>query len=88
MHNNTDLTSIPNVGDATAGDLRRIGILTVDDLKNADAVQLFEMLCTVDATQHDPCTLDIFLSAVDYATNGISKPWWGYTELRKTLYKK
>lgn len=87
MKDTSELTSIPNVGKATAGDLERIGIASLNDLKGADAVQLFEKLCTIDGKQHDPCTLDIFLSAIDYVTNGESKPWWEYSELRKTLYK-
>lgn len=87
MNNKIDLAIIPNVGKQTAIDLKRVGIQSVDDLKNADAVQLFEQLCALDSKRHDPCTLDIFFSAVDYATNGTSKPWWQYTDLRKTLYK-
>ena len=87
MSNSTDLTRILNVGIANAGDFQRIGVHSIDDLKNADAMLLFKRLCAVDGARHDPCTLDVFMSAVDYATNGTSKPWWEYTELRKTLYE-
>ncbi len=80
------LEGIPNVGEATARDLRRVGVNSVTDLVDADAIHLFDKLCELDGVQHDPCTLDIFFSAVDYATNGAIKPWWKYTELRKKLY--
>ncbi|MBP6037828.1 MAG: mitomycin resistance protein [Candidatus Saccharimonas sp.] len=74
MVNVSNLTTIPNVGEATARDLNRIGIFKVSDLKAADEVGLFETLCEIDGVKHDPCTLDVFMSAVDYVTNGTSKP--------------
>lgn len=48
MVNVSNLTTIPNVGEATARDLNRIGIFKVSDLKAADEVGLFETLCEID----------------------------------------
>ncbi len=77
-----ELTTIPNVGPKVAARLRRLGIERVEDLKGADAEELFERTCTMEQRREDPCLLDTFHAAVDYATTGESRPWWEYSRDR------
>lgn len=78
-----DLCSIPNVGPAIARKLARLEIATVDDLRGQDGEELFERLCALDGQRHDPCLLDTFVAAVDYAEGGPPRPWWEYSRERK-----
>ena len=32
--------------------------------------------------RQDPCLLDTFTAAVDFATNGPARPWWEYSRER------
>ena len=56
------LTDLPNVGPATAGDLRLLGIDTPPQLVGRDAWALYAELCLITQQQHDPCVIDVFLS--------------------------
>ena len=78
-----DLTAIPNVGPAIARKLRALDIASADDLRGRDAEELFERLCTKDGRRHDPCLLDTFVAAVDYANGAPARPWWEYSRERK-----
>jgi len=78
-----DLRSIPNVGPAIARKLQRLDIATADDLRGQNGEELFERRCTLDGHRHDPCLLDTFVAAVDYAEGGPPRPWWEYSRERK-----
>jgi hypothetical protein len=77
------LTSMPNVGPAIAGKLRRLGATRPEDLRGQDAETLFERLCALDGRRHDPCLLDTFTAAVAYAEGGPPRPWWEFSRERK-----
>jgi pathogenicity locus Cdd1 protein len=77
-----DLTSMPNIGPKVAAKLRRLGINAPEDLRGQDGEDLFERLCAIDGRRHDPCLLDTFLAAVDYADGGPARPWWEYSRER------
>ncbi len=77
------LEQIPNIGPSIAADLRRIGIHQAADLQGRQAWELYERLCEVDCCRHDPCVLDVFLSAVDFVQGSPARPWWKYTPQRK-----
>lgn len=79
----SELQTIPNVGPAVARMLERLDIATVADLSGCDGEELFERLCTLDAQRHDPCLLDTFVAAVDYANGAPPRPWWEYSRERK-----
>jgi hypothetical protein len=77
-----DLTSLPNIGPKVAAKLRRLGIETPEDLQGEDGDELFERLCAMDGQRHDPCLLDTFVAAVDYANGAPARPWWEYSRER------
>ena len=79
------LEDLPNIGPAMAGDLRRIGVATPDDLAGRDPVGLYEHLCQAAGTRQDPCVLDVFMSVVSFMDGGPALPWWAFTERRKRL---
>ena len=76
------LSDLPNVGKAVAEDLALLGITQPQDLAGQDA---YEILCSLTATRHDPCMIDIFLSLVDFMQGNEPKLWWHFTEQRKAF---
>ncbi len=79
----TKLEEVPNIGPAIAGDLRRVGVATPQDLRGKDPYALYDELNRVTGQRHDPCVLDVFLAAVRYMEGAPAKPWWAYTAERK-----
>ncbi len=77
------LQKIPNIGPAMADDLLRLGIVDPVDLVERDPDQMYDELCRIDGTRHDPCVRDVFASAVDFARGGPAQPWWAFTPERK-----
>jgi hypothetical protein len=77
------LEDIPNVGVSIAGDLRRLGMRSPDDLPGRDPYALYDELCRITRKRHDPCLLDTFIAAVRYMEGGPKKPWWQFTAERK-----
>ena len=77
------LGDLMNVGPATLKDLSVLGIGSVGDLATQDAFEMHERLCRLTGQHHDPCMIDVFLSAVDQARGGKARAWWHYTALRK-----
>ena len=82
------LEDIPNIGTSIAKDPRGIGVITPEQLKDKDGVELYLKLNAVTGVRHDPCVADVFLAAVDFMNGGAAKPWWSYTAQRKKLLKK
>ncbi|MBY0416235.1 MAG: helix-hairpin-helix domain-containing protein [Bdellovibrionales bacterium] len=81
------LTDIPNVGPATAKDFNLLGIEKPNDLVGKDPINLFKKLCKVTGVEHDPCTADIFMSAVSFMDGEGPRDWWEFTEERKRILK-
>ena len=65
----TDLRKIPGVGERTKDSLINIGIRSVEDLKDKDPLELYEMDCQVKGFKEDRCQLYLFRMAVYYASN-------------------
>ena len=74
---------IPNVGKAIEKDFVLIGLKEPIELISKDAYQMYSDLCNVTHKQHDPCVIDVFLSAVSYMEGGPPKKWWEFTKERK-----
>jgi hypothetical protein len=77
-----DLTSIPNIGPKLAAKLRRLGIEAPEDLRGRDPEELYERLGLLEGRRADPCVLDTFCAAVDFANGGPARPWWEYSRER------
>ena len=74
---------IPNVGVAIEKDFFILGIKQPIELISKDPYQMYNDLCKVTHTRHDPCVIDVFLSAVSYMKGGSPKKWWEFTKERK-----
>ena len=74
---------IPNVGKAIAKDFLLIGIKDPIELAGRDPYKLYEKLCICTATKHDPCVIDVFISAVKFMEGGPARKWWEFTAERK-----
>lgn len=81
------LEDLPNVGPATAADLRLLGVTHPGELVGRDPVALYDALCAATGVRHDPCVLDVFLSVVRYMEGAPALPWWRYTAERKRLMR-
>ena len=77
------LEEIPNVGPSIAANLRRLGVARPADLLGRDPYALYDSLCDVTGTRHDPCVLDTFIAAVRFMEGAPPHPWWHYTPERK-----
>src|SRR5690606_9078122 len=77
------LSDIPNIGPAMVADFRDIGIERPAQLRGKDPYALYERLCTLTGTRHDPCVIDTFISAVRFMEGAPPRPWWHYTPERK-----
>jgi hypothetical protein len=75
------LTAIPGVGKSIAGDLRNIGILSVNDLKGKNPEALYELSNKYTGVIQDRCLLYVFRCAVYFANGGRSPEklkWWNW----------
>ena len=77
------LQTLPNVGPATAADLLRLGVSSVDDLSRRDPKELYERISALDGVRHDPCVLDTYAAAIHAARTGEAVPWWEFSDARK-----
>ena len=77
------LLNIPNVGPATASDLRKLGIGRPNDLHGRDPRALYTRLCHLNGQLHDPCVEDVFAAAIHFVETGESLKWWVFSRKRK-----
>jgi len=78
-----DFQKIPNVGKATVKDFILLGINEPFELVGRDPYQMYNDLCLITNQRHDPCVIDVFISAVRYMEGGAAKKWWEFTLERK-----
>ena len=77
------LTDLPNIGKASAADLRLLGIETPAQLLGRNPYEMYQTLCDKTGQRHDPCMLDVFISITRFMAGDDPQPWWLYTEERK-----
>lgn len=77
------LTDLPNIGPALAADLRLLGIDAPAGLIGQDPHELYERLCILTATRHDPCVLDVFIAITRFMAGEPPRAWWEFTAERK-----
>jgi hypothetical protein len=79
----TRLEQLRNVGPSIAANLRQVGVRAPRDLRGQDPYALYQRLCVETGERHDPCVLDVFISAVRFMEGAPARPWWRYTAERK-----
>ena len=77
------LTDLPNIGKASAADLRCLGISQPAQLIGLSPYAMFDQLCKTTGMRHDPCVLDVFISITRFMHGEAPRPWWAYTAERK-----
>lgn len=77
------LEDLPNIGKAAAADLRLLGVDTPGQLIGRNPYSMYDELCRLTGSRHDPCVYDVFISAVRYMEGAPALPWWNYTAERK-----
>jgi len=82
-----ELTDIPNVGNAIAAVLRRLGIVTPARIARMNPLQAYRRLHQLTGERHDPCLLDVFIAAHRFMNGGPVRPWWHFTRERKTILR-
>lgn len=82
------LTDLPNVGPATAADLRLLGFQRPQQLVGQDPFKLYERLCQRTKQRHDPCVVDVFMSITAFLNGAPPRPWWDFTAKRKRALKR
>ncbi len=80
------LTDLPNVGPATAADLKLLGIHAPQQLLGRDPLELYRALSVATGVRQDPCVLDVLMSITSFIEGGPPKPWWDFTAQRKQQY--
>ena len=81
----TDFQAIPNVGKATEADFHDLGFTEPNQLIGKDPYEMYNELCRITNIRHDPCVIDVFISAVRYMEGGPAKKWWAFTQERKQV---
>jgi predicted RecB family nuclease len=75
---------IPGVGPSIAADLWKIGIRSLDDLKEKDPQKLYDKLCQLEKKHIDRCVLYVFRLAVYFAIEPSHDPyllkWWRWKD--------
>jgi Pathogenicity locus len=77
------LTDLPNIGRASAGDLRLLGIHEPAQLIGQCPSDMYYALCEKTGVRHDPCVIDVFISVTQFMNGAAARPWWDYTAERK-----
>jgi hypothetical protein len=82
------LEAIPNIGPAIAAKLRLLGYKKPFELTGADPYDMYKRLCLLTGKHHDPCLLDVFISAVSFCNGNSPEYWWKFTAERKAKLKE
>ena len=82
------LTDLPNVGKATARDLRLLGFDLPEQLAGACPFTLYKRLCRETGQRHDPCVIDVFMSITSFMNGEPPRPWWEFTEIRRRTQER
>ncbi|MDK9709438.1 MAG: helix-hairpin-helix domain-containing protein [Desulforhopalus sp.] len=77
------LTDLPNIGKSIAADLELLGITQPAQLTGMCPYEMYQRLCQLTKTVHDPCLLDTFISITRFMNGEAPQPWWCYTSERK-----
>ena len=81
------LEDLVSVGPATLKDFELLGIRTIQQLAKQEPKSLYNKLCKLTRTRHDPCVEDVFSAAIAQAKNphlhDEQKQWSYWSRIRK-----
>lgn len=84
MPNQSNLRTIPGVGESIAQDLQNIGIRSVADLRGKEPEKLYDASNRFVGKTQDRCLLYVFRAAVYFAENKNRDPeklkWWNWKD--------
>jgi len=60
-----------------------LGFTSPSDLIEQDPYALHAKLCEITKVKHDPCVIDVFISAIRFMQGEQPQKWWFYTDERK-----
>jgi Pathogenicity locus len=83
-----ELTDLPNIGKAMAGDLRLLGITKPEALKGQCPYQMYDRLCQMTGIRHDPCVIDVFIAITRFMAGEAACPWWDFSDERKNTLRQ
>jgi hypothetical protein len=79
-----ELQKIPGVGKSIAQDLYNLGYRSIDELKTAEPIMMYERLCIKAGKHLDRCLLYTFRCAVYFASTKKPNPeklkWWNWKD--------
>ncbi len=87
MEKKKRLQDLKNVGKATLGDLKVLGIDSVEELAEQEPTELFHRLQKLTHARQDPCVWDLFAAIIHEAKTGEATVWWAWTSTRKELQR-
>jgi nucleotidyltransferase/DNA polymerase involved in DNA repair len=77
-----DFQKIPGVGPRIAENFWRLGLRSLEDLRQSDPERLFRQLSVLEGKKVDRCALYVFRSAVYFVSRRIHDPellkWWNW----------
>jgi len=77
------LGDLRNVGKAALRDFALLGVVSVHQLADEDARELYQRLSLLTNARQDPCVEDVFAAAIHQARTGEALPWWDFSRKRK-----
>jgi Pathogenicity locus len=83
-----ELTDLPNIGKAMAGDLRLLGITKPEALIGQCPYQMYDRLCRMTGVRHDPCVIDVFIAITRFMAGQAARPWWDFSDERKNTLRQ
>jgi len=81
------LEDVPHIGPQVASLLRDVGIQHPVQLKDQDALWLYNKICRVTRRTHSPLLLDRLLAAIDFSAGHAPKPLITFRRERERLLR-
>ena len=72
-----NLPELPNIGRAIEKKLLLLGIMEPGELIGRNPYKMYDDLCRLTGKRHDPCLLDVFISAVRFMEGDRLWREWG-----------
>ena len=83
-----ELLKLKNVGKAVLGDLKLVGITSIEQLAKQDPDDLYMKLQKITGVRQNPCVWDVFAAIIHEAKTGEALLWWHFSKIRKNREKR